>query len=253
MKKIAFLFLIYLLTACIEVAAANATMLFEKANRLYREKKYAEAAELYEQMIASGIKSGAVYYNLGNSAYKKGQLSRAILNYERAKRLNPADENIQFNLKLAYSATTDKIEPIPLLFYQRWWQQFLYVLSASGWAMAAVTGFWLALASGVLYLTAGSVTRKRNAFLLMTGFFVVSLSMHYFAYASNQLVHGRDAGIITETSTYVKSSPDEKSTNLFMLHEGTRIEVTDSIAGWKQIRIANGNVGWMEERAMEEI
>lgn len=253
MKKMFFVLLSICLTVSSSVMYADAGLIFEKANKLYREKKYPEAAELYQQIITSGVKSAAVYYNLGNAAYKQGQLSRAILNYERAKRLNPADENIQFNLKLAYSTTTDKIEPIPLLFYQRWWQQFLHLMSASGWAVSAVIGFWLALGSGVLYLTAGSVTRKRNAFLLMAAFFLVSLGMHYFAYASNHLIHGRDAGIIIETSTYVKSSPDEKSTNLFMLHEGTRIEVTDSIAGWKQIRIANGNVGWMEERALEEI
>lgn len=253
MKKLIIALILTILSGGNHGFADQPEALFEKGNRLYREKKYAEAVVAYEEIIRSGVRSDAVYFNLGNAAYKEGFLSKAILNYERAKRINPADENIQFNLQLAYSTTTDKIEPIPLLFYQRWWRLFLHLMSSSGWAVAAVTGFWLSLAAGLLYLKSTTVTGKRNAFLLMTGLFIISLGLHFFAFSSNSLINGKDAAIITETSTYVKSSPEDRSTNLFMLHEGTRIEVTDSVPGWKQIRIANGNVGWMEARALEEI
>jgi hypothetical protein len=226
---------------------------FETANALYRDKNYAKAALLYDSLAAEKGAGAVVYFNAGNAHFKNGDIAKAILNYERARRLAPSDEDILFNLKIAYANTVDKIEPIPLLFYERWWQGFLTMLSPGVWSMLAVAWIWLAAAAGLLYLFAGTVARKRNAFLLALTLLCISLFTYRIAASAELLIHGNTEAVVLEPSTYVRSSPDDASTNLFMLHEGTKVEITERIIGWCRIRIANGNVGWVEDKNIEAI
>jgi uncharacterized protein YgiM (DUF1202 family) len=231
----------------------GSTSTFETANALYRDKNYAKAALLYDSLAAEKGAGSVLFFNAGNAHFKHGDIARAILNYERARRLAPADEDILFNLKIAYANTVDKIEPIPLLFYERWWQGFLTLLSPGVWSVLAVVWIWLAAAAGLLYLFAGTVARKRNAFLLALTLLCVSLFTYRIAASAEQLIHGDTEAVVMEPSTYVRSSPDAASTNLFMLHEGTKVDITERINGWCRIRIANGNVGWVEDNHIEAI
>lgn len=252
MKKHTILFLLFGMITVFVTAATPAEQ-YEAANRLYKEKKYNEAAQAYEALLKSGAVSSEVYFNLGNTYYKSGQVSKAILNFERAKVLNPADDDIQFNLRLAYSGTVDKIEPIPLLFYQRWWQSFLHLLTPSGWGTVAIGLIWLTLAIAIYYLFAPTPEAKRNSFLSALTFFLFSLLGFFISFASENGLNNKNGAIVIETSAYIKSSPEEKSTNLFLLHEGTKVEILKESEGWKQIRIANGNVGWVQESQVEMI
>ena len=252
--KTKFLFILYIcFLAAGHTNAAPVTQDYETANKQYREKKYAEAAVLYENVIKAGGQSPEVFFNLGNAYYKSGLISKAILNYERAKVLNPTDDDIQFNLRLAYSGTVDKIEPIPLLFYQRWWQSFLHILSPSGWGIVSITFIWLTLGLGLFYLFAPTPNAKRNSFLSAMVLLMISLLGFFISYSANDTLNGKNGAIVIESTAYIKSSPDEKSTNLFLLHEGTKVEVMKESDGWKQIRIANGNVGWVQEDQVEMI
>lgn len=236
-------------------ASANqgATGLFEKANRLYRQGRYAESAESYEKLISDKQIRYEVYYNLGNAYFKTGQLGQAILNYERARLLAPQDEDISYNLRMAYSKTADKIDPLPLLFYQRMWQNFLSLFSPSTWAIIAISVGWLTALAGAMYLFAGTVTFKRNAFFLAFGLLFMSCLLYYTSWAADNMLTGQKSAVVMSSSAYAKSSPAGQSTNLFMLHEGTRVDILQELNGWKQVRIANGTTGWMESNNLEVI
>ena len=233
--------------------ASTSPLLFKKANELYRGKKYTESISLYDSILKENKTNYLVYYNLGNSHFKQGNIANAILNYERAKTLNPDDEDINYNLRIAYSNTVDKIEPIPLLFYQRWWQTFLNALPTGIWSLLSVCMLWLTFAAGIAYLFAKTVSFKRNAFLASINLLVLSGVCYYISMASHRLIYGNHGAIVMEASAYIKSSPDDKSTNLFMLHQGTKVEITEETQGWKKIKIANGNVGWVASEQVEKI
>lgn len=235
------------------IHASTSPLLFKKANELYRGKQYLESIALYDSILKENKTNYLVYYNLGNSHFKQGNIAAAILNYERAKTLNPDDEDINYNLRIAYSNTVDKIEPIPLLFYQRWWQSFLNALPTGVWSVLSIGILWLAFATGVAYLFAKTVSSKRNTFLASINLLILSGVCYYISMASHRLIYDNHGAIVMEASAYIKSSPDEKSTNLFMLHQGTKVEVTEETPGWKKIKIANGNVGWVATDQVEKI
>lgn len=235
------------------VCSSSPQLLFKKANELYRSKQYEQSIVLYDSILKENKTNYLVYYNLGNSHFKLNQIAAAILNYERAKTFNPDDEDVNYNLKIAYSNTIDKIEPIPLLFYQRWWQSFLNTLPTGAWSILAVSLLWISLAVGIAYLFAKTVSFKRNAFLAAINLLILAGVCYYISLASHRLIYGNHGAIVMDPSAYVKSSPDDKSTNLFMLHEGTKVEITEEIEGWKKIKIANGNVGWVATDKVEKI
>ncbi len=232
---------------------AQPEVLFNKANELYRNQNFTEAAKLYEQLIKDGNISSEVYFNLGNAYYKSGKIESAILNYERARKFNAVDEDIDYNLRLANMQCIDKIEPIPQVFYQKWWNEFVRDSTPDSRAKSAMIALWLAAFLIVVYLFAKSIVFKKICFY--SGLVALLVSGWYFLLASKQdnLLNNRNEAIIFVSSDYVKSSPDEKSANLFMLHSGTKVEVLDQLKGWKKIRIANGNVGWIPEKSIERI
>jgi tetratricopeptide (TPR) repeat protein len=234
-------------------ATGNTAEQFDKANLLYRSGNYKEAARSYETLLAGGYASSALYYNLGNAYYKLDNIPKAIINYERALKINPSDEDIAFNLRLANINTVDKIEPIPKLFYEQWWENFISKYNDENWSKLGIAALWLSFIFGVIYLFGSSIFMKKTGFFIslqfiVTGFFLLSTAgIQHHRLTSNK------SAVIIETSAYIKSSPDEKSTNLFMLHAGTRIDIIDELKGWKKIRIANGNVGWISDNEIEII
>lgn len=253
MKKLIFsgvILLLFMHTLCV---ADPRIELFNRANQFYMNQSYEKAAETYEQLIKSGKAAPEVYYNLGNAYYKTGNISAAILNYERALKFRPSDPDIMYNLRMANLATIDKIEPVPQLFYQKWWDDFVNEGSIRFRAIVVVILFWCALAVAALYLFSNIVILKKTAFYITLALVVSGIFTCYLTYRQNEHLNDHKAAIIFAGSAYAKSSPDEKSANLFLLHSGTRIEVLDELRGWKKIRIANGNEGWIISGAIEII
>lgn len=238
------------LTLCL---SADVEELFAQANKLYLDQSYEKSAETYEKLIASGKIAPEVYFNLGNAYYKAGNIAPAILNYERAKNLRPSDPDILYNLRMANLATIDKIEPVPQLFYEKWWYDFVNEGSMNKRAVIGVLLFWIAFALSAIYLFSKSVSVKKLSFYGAMMFVLAGTFTCYLTYLQNRHLNNHMAAVIFSSSAYAKSSPDEKSANLFLLHAGTRIEVLDELSGWKKIRIANGNEGWIESGAIEII
>ncbi len=246
-------FLILLLFIPVYAAAQDPSVLYSRANKAYSERKFEEAILKYEEIVKSGNVSAEVYFNLGNAYYKSGNIPSAILNYERARRLNPADADIEFNLRLAYLQTIDKIEPAPEVFYKKWWNAFVNKLTADEHAKRALLFMWIAFAVALVYLFVNHSLFKKITFLIAGMLLVASVFMIYLSAKQVHSLRNNRAGVIFSTNVYVKGSPDEKSTNLFMLHAGTRVDVMDELQGWKRIRIANGNEGWIDASAIEII
>ena len=159
--------LVVLLLTFIQCAIAQeASLQFEQANQLYRNGEYEQAATMYEQIVMNGYESPALYYNLGNTYFKLKNIPAAILNYERAKRLAPHDDDIAHNLRLANLRVVDKIEPIPQLFFIEWWRLLMGVFSSSGWAVAAIVALWCAAICGVIFRLMRSAVVQRICFVL---------------------------------------------------------------------------------------
>ena len=232
---------------------ATAEQQYDKASKLYKSGNYAEASMQYQNLVNDGKRSTALFFNLGNCYYKTGDYAKAILNYERAKKIAPADEDIEYNLKLANAKASDKIDPIPQLFYEKWWSIFITTFSPTEWSAFAIITLWIAVGIFLIYLFAKTVEKRKKSFYAATILFALSLCLFTVARSSNRLIYNYSFAIIMDSSAYAKSAPDEKGTNLFLLHNGTKVEVIEEQEGWKKIKIANGNTGWMANAALENI
>lgn len=224
-----------------------------EADEAYRQGDYATAIEQYEAVLAKGCTSADLHYNLGNAYYRDGQMGRAILNYERALRLKPTMGDARENLALAESHTTDRVTPLPKLFLVRWIDTLCTRLLPSFWRIVCLVLLAL-MCAAVVCVRMGSTRSLRKACLLVG---VVSLLLLLAAVALliRSTVHfnaHREAIVMSDAIT-IKSSPEAQSTDKLVLHEGTRLIVSDSIADWYKITIADGTSGWCHSNEIERI
>lgn len=229
------------------------TDLFETANEAYKQKDYEKAQGLYKQILEGGLVSADLYYNLGNSFYKMGRLPEAILYYERGLKLRPMDQDIQFNLEIARASAVDKIEPIPALFWKTWWNGFSRMMSLNGWTVLFFIFLCTAvLLTGVFILGRDARTRKLSFMFLVTFFALAGLSMACMLSQYHQLYEEQKA-IVFAPSLHVKSEPGLSSTDLFVIHEGTKVWVDSEEGEWVRISLSDGKSGWVEAAAIEQI
>lgn len=225
----------------------------KEAEEAYAKEDYTQAIELYESILKSYGESAMVYYNLGNAYYKAGKVAPAILNYERALLLNPGDSDTRFNLQVARQKTVDKIEPIGEFFLTRWIGTVEDVYSADGWAKWGVASFLLFIGCLVLFFFSKWIRLKKIGFFAGICFLLISLVANLFADSQqDKLLHRADAIVFASTVT-VKSSPDASGTDLFILHEGTKVTIKSTLGEWSEIQLEDGNVGWMPSKEIQQI
>ncbi|MDY6005601.1 MAG: tetratricopeptide repeat protein [Parabacteroides sp.] len=225
----------------------------KEAEEAYAKEDYTQAIELYESGLKSYGESAMVYYNLGNAYYKAGKVAPAILNYERALLLNPGDSDTRFNLQVARQKTVDKIEPIGEFFLTRWIGTVEDVYSADGWAKWGVASFLLFIGCLVLFFFSKWIRLKKIGFFAGICFLLISLVANLFADSQqDKLLHRADAIVFASTVT-VKSSPDASGTDLFILHEGTKVTIKSTLGEWSEIQLEDGNVGWMPSKEIQQI
>lgn len=233
--------------------ADEAALQFDQANQLYRNGEFQKAASMYEQIVKNGYGSPELYFNLGNSYFKLKNIPASILNYERAKRLAPHDEDISYNLRLANLRVVDKIEPVPTLFLFDWWRSFINLLSAEGWAFACIISIWLLMISWMVFLVVRSFLVRRMAFLLGTIMVVVAAFSFTGGFQQNRIEQSTRDAIVFNPSVPVKSAPDPQSVDLFVIHEGVKVEMLDTVGEWRKIRLADGKIGWINEENLQTI
>jgi hypothetical protein len=204
-------------------------------------------------VISLGYTSAPLYFNLGNACYKQNEISLAILYYEKAKLLNPGDEDIRQNLAMANTRIVDKIETIPVFFARRWFNAMAGKFMPDTWAKAALILFILSLASFFAYMAGRDQNLRKAGFI--SGIILVLLCI-----SSLVLMHNRKKVILESRGAIVmspvvnaKSSPDDQGTSVFVLHEGTRVMQVDSLQNWKEVRIPDGNKGWVPDSVLADI
>lgn len=226
---------------------------FDKANTLYSEGEFQEAVDAYEEILKTGMESPELYYNLGNAYYRNGYLPSAILNYERALLLAPQDRDIRYNLELAYSQTTDKIEAVGEFFLSRWFASLRGSTDSDNWAIISIVLFVLALVGLFFYFFSRTTTIRKISFFFAVMFVVGSVVTFAFSYDQKQRLINRDRAIVFTPSVTVRSSPDRNGTELFVLHEGTRVKILQTLGDWYEVELDDGNTGWMQVMTVEVI
>jgi tetratricopeptide (TPR) repeat protein len=226
---------------------------FARANDTYKNADYKRAAQMYEQIAQSGAEAVEVYFNLGNCYYKLGNIAAAILNYERAQRLAPTDDDIEFNLTLAQSRITDKIDPAPQFFVIKWWRVFVGLATAGSWSVSGVVFAWCLFVFAAVFFVAQAPALKKTMFVSGIVSLVLLVLMITFAYQQNKASTSDESAIVFASSVSVKSEPQEDSKDLFVLHEGTKVDVLESDGEWRKIRIADGSIGWLRSNTMQVI
>lgn len=231
-------------------AQNDADAWFEQANTAYNSGNYDSAIVIYEKILDAGMESVPVYYNMGNAYYKLHEFPMAIYYYEKALKLDPSDEDVQTNLAIANAAIVDKLDPVPQSFIVKWWRSLRSALSGNQWAWCSIAAFALLLFMLFLFLRARKVGLRKLGFFMGLIFLVVFALSVVFAFQLKQIGDAQDQAIVMTPTVTVKSSPSTNSVDLFVLHEGVKVEVMDTQGEWAQIRIANGSVGWLEVSEM---
>ena len=225
----------------------------QQAEEAYKNENYAQAAELYEQLLQEKGESPQIYYNLGNTYYKIDEIGKAILNYERAHILDPSDKDIQFNLEMTKTKKVDAIEQTEPILLKRWINNVKDTLGEKGWAITAITLFTLFLISLFLFFFGRTILLKKIGFYVGLSALLLSIIANTFAYMQRNKIEERKDAIIMAATVTVKSSPDKSGTDLFILHEGTKVSIKSTLTNWTEIELPNGNVGWIENNKLEKI
>lgn len=242
-----------LLLLMLPLAAQAAQVSKSAADSLYAAEHYQQAAKQYETLLKDGV-SADLYYNLGNCYYRMDDMTQAVLNYERALLLSPGDRDIRLNLQMARSKTIDKIVPESEMFFVTWYHSLVNLMSVDGWARTAILSLILVIILALAYLFSDRIWLRKVGFF--GGFFLlfVFLFSNLFAYQQQQVLIHRSGAIIIRSAVNIKSTPAQNGTDLFILHEGTKVTITDdSMKDWREIRVADGKEGWLQTKDIEVI
>jgi tetratricopeptide (TPR) repeat protein len=240
--------LVFILLFAMSLSSVKATeAILDEAKDAYMNEEYAYAAEKYEEIISLGYESPYLYYNLGNAYFKDNKFGRAILNYERAQKLAPSNEEIKHNLKIANARIVDKVEPVPLIFYERWWKSIVNWQNADNWAKTGIILLFLFFTAAAFYLFARTLFIKKISFYL--GFLLLFVCAFSFVFANNyhKINLSDNTAIVMTMRSTAKSSPSENSNDVFVIHEGTKVKITNNLGLWVEIKLANGNIGWIKK------
>ncbi len=227
--------------------------LFEQGNQFFQNGEYKKALSSYDEILQVGYESADLYYNMGNCHYKLGENARAILSYERALRLRPRDEDIRFNLQISNLSVADKIREIPELFYIRYFKQFRSMFSLRALTFISLILYFLVIAFIVTWLLSRSQFIRRvfkiSGFVFLLLFAVSSLTGVSKILSMEKNV---EAVVLTQ-EVNVRSAPREDSTEIFIIHAGLKVRISDTRGDWYEIRLADGNEGWLSAKDVEII
>ena len=225
----------------------------QDADAEYSKGNYQQAIKDYEELLKAG-ESAEIYYNLGNAYYRTENITRAVLSYERALLLNPADDDIRFNLQMARSKTIDKITPESEMFFFTWYRSLVNLMTIDGWAHLAISSIILTLILALVYLFAGHLTLRKIGFYGGVLFLIIFLLSNLFAFQQKQMLMKRNGAIVTAPSVTIKKTPVANSADQGVIHEGTRVDIIDdTMRDWKEIHLADGREGWIPATQIEKI
>jgi tetratricopeptide (TPR) repeat protein len=244
---------LFLWLAAIAVIGQTNGSDFTSANNAYQQKDYAKAIELYESILAEGTYSLALYYNLGNAYYRNGNVAKAILYYERALKIAPADQQILQNLSIVRSQLQDVQVGIKQSKIVELWHALQNKQSSKGWSWIAILLIWLGAAGLAVWLFSTNRTRKKQGFFV--GWTLIILSILPFLFAAGRYHDQYKSGeaIIMVAETTLKAGPEQDSKTVQLLHEGTKVRMVDQIGQWNKVQLEDTTEGWLPKDTTERI
>lgn len=227
--------------------------MWDKANTAYINGDFRTAIDTYERILAGGLSSVKLYYNLANAYFKDDRIGKAILYYRRALRLAPGNDDIRYNLSVAEARTKDNIVQIPEFFLVEWVRGVRHTMSCTAWSILSLAALVCALAMFLLYLLAQRLSLRKAGFYGTLLAFVLFVLTTWFAAGERREMLDDTQAVVMSASTAVKSSPDKSATDLFVLHEGTPVRIVNRLDSWCEVTIADGKKGWLECKTIETI
>ena len=246
-------FLLYSLLLLVSLSASASVDRWEAGNKAYIEGNYDKAIEEYSAILEGGEYSMKLYYNLANAYFKTGAIGKSILYYNKALRIAPSEEDVRHNLAIAEAQTKDRIAVIPEFFLNRWLRTLRNSMSCTAWSVLSLVAFGLLLACALLFLLASRLPWRKSGFYGALCAFVLFVAMTSFAVSARNDMLLHEEAIVMGSAISVKSSPDRSATDLFVLHEGTKVKVLSEVDEWCEVVIADGKKGWTERKNIEEI
>jgi len=245
--------IIVLVLSSLSILANNTDGLMQQAGNYYRNGEFNQAIEIYEQLNSEGYEGTSLHFNLANSYYRIGKLGYAVLNYERALKISPSDEDVKHNLAFANLSTVDRIQPLPTFFLFEWWESLLASFSVNGWTYISFFFYIIFLIMIVIYFFAKTIFQQKIILFSGLGILVIFLIAVSLLIVKINRVETVIGGVVIEQSITVKTSPDLKSTDAFVIHEGLKVSLEDQLDEWVKIRLADGKVGWVENDSVVRI
>lgn len=256
-------FFIFILSVCFLSATASAQSLVKKAEDAYMSDKYGEAISIYQEVMQKEGVSSDLYYNMGNAYYKSGQLGKAVLFYERALLLNPNNADAQVNLDFVKTKLVDKMsfsENIVDSFVK----SFRNITTPNGWSVIAIVSFLLILVAVAVYFFNGNVLLRKIGFFGGFAFIVICIVANVMAVKTAGAFEDSRFAVVTKPVSILSTSPREPKSKLeeaFVLHEGTKIELLDSVEvkidsvaqKWFDVKADDTHRAWIKASDMEKI
>lgn len=252
MRKSIYIYLLFFLSAGSLLAQTDLER-FEMANKHYQEDQFEEAIQLYKELLDEQYISSDLHYNLGNAYFRTNRLAKAILHYEKALKIEPANEDAAHNLEFANSRTIDKIETPPKLFIYRWWESIIHSFSSSSWANFVILFLFIGIAGLSIFFYFSDSWIKKLSFYSGVTAIILSLICWLIAEGQHNSHEKKEYAIIQEPTVDISSSPSEGSSRLFVLHEGSKVKIEDESGEWLEIKLPNGNSGWIKAAELEII
>ncbi len=242
-----------IVNATSKLGSRNIVISKSLADSAYIRNDFTTAIQIYEMILRTG-ESADIYYNLGNSYYKIGDIAKAILNYERALILKPANKDIRSNLEIARAKTVDKVTDVPELFFITWLKSITNSMGIQSWAIIAISFFLLFIVSIYFFFFSTKIVARKTFFILALFFLVFCVIANISAAFQRKVRLNRMNAIIISPSVTIRSTPNDNGTSLFILHEGRKVFIKDdSMKDWKEIQLEDGNVGWVKKNDLEVI
>jgi tetratricopeptide (TPR) repeat protein len=226
---------------------------FRQGSEYFSAGNYQKALDTWIDLYNTGFRSAELEYNIGNAYFKMNNVPGSILFYERASLLKPADEDINYNLQIARTLAVDRFDEIPELFFVRWYNFMALLLSSNRWARISIASFILCLLFISLYFYSSKYRLKVLGFWIGIGLLIVSIASLTLSARNKSIVYNSKKAIIFSPQVNGKSSPDISGTDLFLLHEGTKVTVEDEVGEWFEVRLSDGNKGWITSNSLEII
>ena len=225
----------------------------QNADDEYAKGNYQQAIKDYQEILKTGV-SSEIYYNLGNAYYRTDNITQALLAYERALQLSPGDNDIRFNLQYARSKTIDKITPETEMFFVTWYNSLVNFTSVDRWANTAIVSIVMALLLILVFLFAPQMWARKSGFYGAAVFLLLFAFANLFAFQQKHELETKQGAIVIAPIVNVKKTPAASGTDVFVIHEGTRVDITDrGMKQWRGIKLADGREGWLKTSQIEEI